>query len=103
MNRIWLRLIIALLTFAAGSSLAAVSKLYHTKLKEVQTIRQIESEPILYTPKGLAAELELIDREYRARCLLNYIAAKGKDDLACYREWENERLIAIESEKPLIY
>ena len=71
MNRLLLRLMIALFTFGIGITLTIMCERYNARVREEQAARRIESERIVRAPiitQGLSAKLQRIDEIYRERC-----------------------------------
>ena len=102
MRRLFLYLIVALLTFAVGSTLPTLRKVPKPLSDEV---RLCLKKPITCTDQDLKRRIGTIDEEYTKRCLVymeDRAGYKEKPDSGwiarCYLEWEEARRVAVEGE-----
>jgi hypothetical protein len=100
MRRFALYLIVALLTFMAGSGLSAWRKAPKLTASETKVCL---SEPTKCVDQDLVRRLLAIDKKYEARCGMNCFSSE--EDVAnnerltrCYGEWEEARRVAVEGE-----
>jgi hypothetical protein len=120
MKRQLIRLGVTLLTFTIGVALAIWGMAYNARLKAEQPAKQDNAQqlipPVIHfsvPPRGLAAELESIDKKYKQRCSIPdwiedtvpqaeeaFQAGKELHKLdACSDEWAKARREAIQAKR----